>query len=197
MHRHAAFALVTLLVTGAPLAAQDTEFIRALERAQEARPASVATSARIAPASEAGTRLVIRGRAVAADGRTPLAGAVVFAYHTDREGLYDRQGSPAHSWRLRGWAKTDADGAFEFSTIRPGAYPGTRIAQHVHFTLFTAAGERYHAGELHFADDPFIGERERTASERAGEFGSVRPVRREGDVQHVDVRLRLEPRQRF
>ena len=197
MTHHASAALVTLLITAAPLAAQDTEFIRALERAQQARPASLTTAARIAPPSEPGSPLVIHGRAFAADGRTPLAGAVVFAYHTDREGLYDRPGSPAHSWRLRGWAKTDAEGAFEFSTIRPGAYPGTRIAQHVHFTLFPAAGERHHAGELHFADDPFVGDRERTQSESAGEFGSVRPVRRQGDVQHVDVRLRLDPRQRF
>ena len=197
MRHHVTAAFVTLLVTAPPLAAQDTEFIRALERAQQARPASLAMSARIAPASEPGSPLVIHGRAFAADGRTPLAGAIVFAYHTDREGHYDRQGSPAHSWRLRGWAQTDANGAFEFSTIRPGAYPGTRIAQHVHFTLFTATSERYHAGELHFADDPFIGARERTESDGAGEFGSVRPVRREGDVQHVDVRLRLAPRQRF
>ena len=188
---------VTLIVTAAPLTAQDVEFIRALERAQQARPASLTTAARIAPPSEPGSPLVIHGRAFAADGRTPLANAVVFAYHTDREGHYDRQGSPAHSWRLRGWVKTDADGAFEFSTIRPGAYPGTRIAQHVHFTLFTSSGERYHAGELNFADDPFIGDRERTASEREGEFGEVRPVRRQADVQHVDVRLRLDPRQRF
>ncbi len=197
MRHQASALLVTLLITAARPAAQDTEFIRALERAQQTRPASVATSARIAPASEPGSPLVIHGRAFAADGRTPLAGAVVFAYHTDREGLYDSPGSPAHSWRLRGWAKTDAEGAFEFSTIRPGAYPGTRIAQHVHFTLFSAAGERHHAGELHFADDPFIGDRERTESERAGEFGSVRPVRRQGDVGHVDVRLRVDPGQRF
>ena len=185
------------LALAVPAVAQDTEFIRALERAQAARPATIASTARIAPESEPGIPLVIHGRLFGQDGKTPLPDAVVFAYHTDREGHYDRQGSPAHSWRLRGWVKTAADGAFEFSTIRPGAYPGTRIAQHVHFTLFTAAGERYHAGELNFADDPFIGERERTASEREGEFGEVRPVRRQGDVQHVDVRLRLDPRQRF
>ena len=197
MRHHAAAALVTLLVTSATLTAQDTEFIRALEQAQQARPPSLSTSARIAPVSEPGPPLVIHGRAFAADRRTPLAGAIVFAYHTDREGHYDRPGARAHSWRLRGWAKTDADGRFEFTTIRPGAYPGTRIAQHVHFTLFTPTGERYHAGELNFADDPFVSDQERAESAREEEFGGVRAVRREGDVQHVDVRLRLDPRQRF
>lgn len=198
MRRHFPATLVTLLVTTtALLAAQDVEFIRALERAQQARPATLTSTARIARESEPGTPLVIHGRAFAADGSAPLTDAIVFAYHTDRDGLYDRPGAPAHSWRLRGWAKTGSDGHFEFRTIRPGAYPGRNIAEHVHFTIFTSSGERYHAGELNFADDKFVSAAERAASEREGEFGSVRPVRRDGAVQHVDLRLRLQPRQRF
>lgn len=197
MKRHIVSAFVTLFVTTTSLAAQDVEYIRAMERAQQARPAALTSTARIAPQAEPGTPLVIHGRALAADRKTPLANAIVFAYHTDREGVYDRPGGSAHSWRLRGWAKTEVDGRFEFSTIRPGAYPGTNIAEHVHFTIFTAAGERYHAGELNFADDKFVRESDRAASQRDGEFGSVRPVRTEGAVQHVDVSLRLEPRQRF
>lgn len=189
----ACLAVVTLLVTTTSVAAQDQEFIRALERAQEARPATLASSARIAPADEPGTPLVIHGRAFAADGRTPLADAIVFAYHTDRNGLYDRPGT-THSWRLRGWAKTDADGRFEFTTIRPGAYPGTTIAEHVHFNVFTPSGERYHGGELNFADDTLVSASERAASEKAGEFGHVRTIRREGNVEHVDFRIRLEGR---
>jgi protocatechuate 3,4-dioxygenase beta subunit len=196
-------SFVTLLVIpplaglATPLLAQDLQFIQALERAQQARPAALTSTSRIAPESEAGVPLVIHGRAFEADRRTPLAGAIVFAYHTDREGLYDRPGTPAHSWRLRGWAKTDAEGRFEFRTIRPGAYPGRSIAEHVHLTVFTPAGDRYHAGELNFADDKFVSAADRTASERDGEFGTVRPVRREGGAQHVEVRIRLNPSQRF
>ena len=189
-------ALVTLLVSATAAGAQDLEFIRALERAQQSRPAALTSAARIAPESEPGVPLVIHGRAFAADRTMPLAGAVVFAYHTDRDGLYDRPGV-AHSWRLKGWAKTDAQGNFEFRTIRPGAYPNSRIAQHVHFTIFTASGERYHAGELNFMDDEFVSAGERAASAREGTFGHVRPVRREGAVQHVDVGLVVDPRQRF
>lgn len=197
MIRHAQIALVTLLVTIAPLRAQDREFIAALERSQQARPATLTSTARIAPESEPGTPLVIHGRAFASDGRAPLAGAIVFAYHTDREGLYDRKGAPPHSWRLKGWARTAPDGSFEFRTIRPGAYPGATIAEHVHFTVFTPSGERYHAGELNFAGDRFVSAAQRAASERAGEFGSVRPVRREGKVEHVDFRIRIDPEQKF
>jgi hypothetical protein len=76
--------------------AQDLEFIAALERAQRDRPASLASSARIAPPAEPGIPLVVRGRAVAEDGKTPVAGAVIFAYQTDKDGHYDRPGSAAH-----------------------------------------------------------------------------------------------------
>ena len=82
-------ALSLLFVTASVpvLFAQDTEFIQALERAQAQRPAALTSSARIAPTSEPGTPLVIHGQVFSEDGRSPLAGATVFAYHTDRGGL--------------------------------------------------------------------------------------------------------------
>lgn len=180
-----------------PAAAQDTQFIRALEAAQKQRPAQVGTTARIAPESEPGVPMVIHGRAFKADGTTPLADAIVFAYHTDRTGLYDERSAGPHSWRLKGWAKTDSEGRFEFRTIRPGAYPENNQPAHVHFTLFTPDGARYHAGELQFEDDTLLPERVRASSRDAGAFGSVQPVRREGTTQHVDVALRVNPGQKF
>jgi protocatechuate 3,4-dioxygenase, beta subunit len=193
-------ALLTTILAAAfamPAAAQDTQFIRALQAAQKHRPAQVGTTARIAPESEPGVPMVIHGRAFQADGTTPLADAIVFAYHTDRTGLYDERSAGPHSWRLKGWAKTDGEGRFEFRTIRPGAYPENNQAAHVHFTLFTPDGARYHAGELQFEDDTLLPERARAQSRAAGNFGSVQPVRREGTTQHVDVALRVNPGQKF
>jgi protocatechuate 3,4-dioxygenase beta subunit len=193
--RHAlALLLVTTFVPA--LLAQDTEFIRALERAQERRPATLTSTARIAAEGEPGTPLVIRGKVVAEDGKTPMAGAIVFAYHTDRSGLYDEANAPAHSWRIRGWARTSADGSFEFRTIRPGAYPSRRIPSHVHFTVFTDNG-RYHAGELRFEDDELVPTEERASSSKQGAFGSVRPVRKAGGSDMVDYAIRLKPAERF
>jgi len=192
--RHTTLLLVTLLVT--PLAVQDVEFIRALERAQADRPAAVESSARIAPDSEPGTPLVIHGRVFAEDGRTPLKDAIVFAYHTDSRGLYDTPGAPAHSWRLQGWAKADADGRFEFRTIRPGSYPSGSQAAHVHFTVFTTDA-RYHGGALEFDDDPLLDASDRARANASGEFGTIRRVRREGDVQHVDFNIRVQASRRF
>ena len=176
--------------------AQDVEYIRAMERAQQQRPTSMTASSRIAPAGEPGPSLVLHGRVVKADG-TPAGGTIVFAYHTDQSGLYDRAEAGGHSWRLRGWAKADAAGRFTFETIRPGPYPDRRMPAHVHFTIFTPSGERYHAGEAKFEDDQFVPPREREASRRAGDFGEVRPVRREGGKEHVEVTLRIDATQRF
>lgn len=189
------FTMLAALVP--PAAAQDSQFISALEAAQELRPAQVGPVARIAPDSEPGVPLVIHGRAFGPDGTTPLANAIVFAYHTDRNGLYDERSAGAHSWRLKGWAQTAADGRFEFRTIRPGAYPQNNQAAHVHFTLFTANGGRYHAGELLFEDDRLVPERQRASSRAAGDFGPVRSIRREGTTEHVDIALRVNPGQKF
>jgi protocatechuate 3,4-dioxygenase, beta subunit len=188
---------ITLFVPGPALSAQDVEFIRALERTQAERPRNVVSNARIAPPDEAGTPLVIHGRVFAPDGRAPLSEVIVFAYHTDREGHYDKSGSAVHSWRLRGWARSDADGRFEFQTIRPGPYPGRRIPAHVHFTLFLPSGERYHAGELQFEDDELVARADREKSAREGAFGAVQAVKTDGGTQHVNVALKVDRNQKF
>ena len=167
--------LVTLLVTSAALSAQDTEYIRAIERAQQQRPAALASTGRIAPASEPGSPLVVRGRVLTVNG-APAANAVIFAYQTDRGGLYDKPENGPHSWRLRGWAKADAEGRFTFQTIRPGSYPNSNNPPHVHFTAFLADGTRYHAGELQL---------------------SMTAPALDGKTEEAAIDLRLEARQKF
>jgi protocatechuate 3,4-dioxygenase beta subunit len=175
MPRHTLPLFVTLIVTTAALAAQDTEYIRAVERAQQARPATLSATARIAPTSEPGSPLVIRGQVLATNG-TPAAEAIVFAYQTDREGLYDRRENGPHSWRLRGWARADRAGRFTFETIRPGSYPNSNNPPHVHFTAFLPNGERYHAGEL--------------------QLSMAAPDLR-GKTEEASITLRLEGRHKF
>jgi len=168
--------------------AQDLEFIAALERAQRERPKRLASVARIAPESEPGTPLVVHGRAVAQDGNTPIRGAVIFAYHTDREGLYDHPGAVAHSWRLKGWALTDDSGRFEFRTIRPGAYPRRNTPEHIHLNIFLPDGRRHSANGVVFDDDPLL---------PAGDRGMASHVRREGAAQHVDFTFQLFAKNQF
>ena len=167
----------------------DPEFLRMWEAAQRQRPTLLATASRIAPAGEPGQPLVLRGRLLEADGRTPVSGAVIFAYQTDREGRYDRPGGDG--WRLKGWARTDLDGRFAFTTIRPGPYPGRQIAAHVHLGVDGPPGQRRTLRDVLFEGDTRLSRAELERSRRDREFGNVRPVRVVGGVQVVDILLRL------
>src|SRR5215510_7876389 len=83
----------------------------------EQAPANIPTDARIAPSGEPGAPLLITGTVYAADGVTPVAGAVVYAYHTDIHGLYRAVRRFDAPPRLCGWARTDATGHYSFQTI--------------------------------------------------------------------------------
>ena len=167
------------------MCAQDPQWVRDWEEAQRQRPATIGSAGRIAPLAEPGIPMVVRGRVVKADGRTPVPGVIVFAYQTDRSGVYNEAGLPG--WRLRGWAKSDAQGRFELRTIRPGSYPGTRTPAHIHVTIDGAGIPRRWAPEIQFADDPF--------TDRNGR--GVLPVTVKNGIQYVDYRIRVEERGKF
>jgi protocatechuate 3,4-dioxygenase beta subunit len=149
--------------------------------------------ARIAPAAEPGEPLVISGRVFAPEGRQPVAGIVVSAYHTDNKGLYTPSGSPRPP-RLHGWARTDAEGRYEFRTIRPAPYPGDGPPAHVHFHLSGDGYPRQEAEELRFEGDPKVTRDMAERSRRAGRFGGVRALTRGPDgVWHCTFDMRLRP----
>ena len=181
-------ALTAMMTQAAP--SQDVEFIRALERAQRLRPRILTSRARIAPAGEPGIPMVIHGRLFKPDGRSSAGGITVFAYHTDATGVYDVRANGPHSWRLKGWALTDAEGRFEFTTIRPAPYPGRTEAAHIHVSFEGPQLQRQSAG-IQFADDPLVSRADRTTSVQAGQFGSVLPVVTRDGVQHVDWNARI------
>jgi protocatechuate 3,4-dioxygenase, beta subunit len=167
----------------------DPEFVRMWQAAQRERPDVISSVSRIAPETEPGTPLVIRGRLFFAGGKRPAPQVIVFAYHTDGAGLYNRPGRPG--WRLRGWARTDDQGGFEFRTIRPGPYPGRTSPAHVHVTADGPGVARQWLPSIRFSDDPLITPADRAASVRAGRFGSVRPVEIHDDRQECAMAFRL------
>jgi protocatechuate 3,4-dioxygenase, beta subunit len=154
--------------------------------------ASLSSKARIAPADEPGDPLVISGQVFDPAGVPPVANVVVYAYHTDVRGLYTPSGA-ARPPRLRGWARTDAEGRYEFRTIRPAPYPGNGPPAHVHLYVSGAGYPRQEAEELVFEGDPKISSEMAERSRRAGRFGGVRPLSRDADRVWrctFDIRLR-------
>ncbi len=188
-------SIVISFLFAASCLAQDTDWVRQWDRAQDERPANVASSGRIAPPSEPGQPLIIHGRVFRGDGVTPAPGVVVFAYQTDRTGEYNRSG--ARGWRLYGWAKSDAEGRFELRTIRPGSYPSGRVPAHIHVTVDAPWLPRRWTDELQFLDDPLLPESQKRASAAEGKFGAVRPVTTRDATQHVDFNIRIAEKGRF
>lgn len=94
--------------------------------------------------------------------------------------------------RLRGYLRSDAQGRYEFSTIKPGPYPNNRIPAHIHYVV-TAAGYSERVFEIVFEGDPNIDDNVRR--EAAKEWSGFSLRRLEKDNQGVwrctqDVKLR-------
>ena len=89
----------------------------------------------------------------------PVAGALVYLYHTDSRGWYaadaphvlQYEGDVRHA-RLFGYVKTDKAGKFEFHTIKPAGYPQSDLPAHIHVHV-TANGYRSFVNEFLFDDD--------------------------------------------
>jgi protocatechuate 3,4-dioxygenase, beta subunit len=152
------------------------------------QPAKLSSRARIAPPDEPGVPMVIEGVVTRAGG-APAGGIIVYAYHTDATGIYPPAGN--RHGRLRGWAVTDAQGRYRFDTIRPGAYPGRSIPQHVHMHVIEPGRGTYYIDELRFTDDPLITDANRRTDERGGK-GLVTPEKRgDGWYARRDIALGL------
>lgn len=108
----------------------------------------------VAGADEPGERLIVAGRVL--DGTRPVAGASVYVFQTDVDGRYSKEltGNEAElDPRLHGAMRTDADGRYEYQTIRPGHYDGN--AAHVHY-IVRAPGYYPRLVDLWFEDDPVL-----------------------------------------
>lgn len=144
-------------------------------------PERLSATSRIAPENEPGEPLTIEGVVRDRAGQ-PAPGVIVYAYQTDAGGIYPQDDRPAgqrsRHGRLRGWALTGADGRYRFDTIRPGGYPGTDIAQHVHMHLVEVGRCTYYVDDIHFDDDPRLtpAQRARLGVGRGG-VGVVMPRR--------------------
>lgn len=130
----------------------------------------------LAKTTEAGEHVVITGRVLAPDCKTPIAGAMVDAWQANAKGAYDiahpdEKIAPAN-YNLRGQTKTNEKGEFVLRTILPGRYnippglpgldkyAGQMRPAHIHLTVVhpifvPLTTQLYFKGDSQIKGDPW------------------------------------------
>jgi protocatechuate 3,4-dioxygenase beta subunit len=112
-----------------------------------------------------GQRVIVTGRVLNAAGR-PLPNTLVEIWQANAAGRYvhrrDQWPGPLDPNFLGiGRCITDAQGAYRFLTIKPGAYPWKNHPNawrppHIHFSLFGDSWASRLVTQMYFADDPLL-----------------------------------------
>ena len=104
-----------------------------------------------------GERMAIHGKIFDGDG-APMPDCTVEIWQADGQGRYAHTGNRSESDGFTGFGRvaTDADGAFRFSTIKPGCVAGlngTLQAPHIVVSLFSRGLLKRLATRIYFPDD--------------------------------------------
>jgi protocatechuate 3,4-dioxygenase beta subunit len=147
-------------------------------------PENVSWKSVLQPKSVKDQPMIISGTVYKADGKTPARDILIYFYHTDTEGYYNRKrpGEPLHG-HFRGWMLTDAKGRYEFSSIRPAPYPERKFAAHVHMTLTGVNFKEDSVDSILFEGDRLISSQEREAAGKKGGFNPI--VKLEKDANGI------------
>jgi protocatechuate 3,4-dioxygenase, beta subunit len=143
----------------------------------EGIPSTLSWQTTIAENNEPGESLIIDGTIYHIDGRTPAANVILYVYHTNNDGLYSpypNQTIAKRHGRLRGWMRTNAQGRYQFRTIRPQAYPNATIPAHIHPVIKEEEINEYYIDEFQFDDDPLLTTELRLKEEKRGGSGIIR-----------------------
>lgn len=137
--------------------------------------------ANICSNKEPGEPLIISGTIYAPDGRTPVEGITLFVYQTDATGVYTTSGGDNRNTRLHGSMRSNSEGKYEFRTIKPGSYPGSSEAAHIHAYISGPGYPEYWIDEFLFDDDRFVKEEIRRKAAGQGSFSPVLKLTRGAD----------------
>jgi protocatechuate 3,4-dioxygenase beta subunit len=112
-----------------------------------------------------GQRIIVAGRVIDEDGH-PVPHALVEVWQANAAGRYahakDDHPAPLDPhFSGAGRTVTDADGRYEFTTIKPGAYPWRNHHNawrpaHIHFSLFGTSFRTRLVTQMYFPDDPLF-----------------------------------------
>ncbi len=112
-----------------------------------------------------GERIIVRGRVLDEAGR-PVPNSLIEIWQCNAAGRYihlaDQHPAPIDpNFTGAGRCVTDADGAYEFVTIKPGAYPWRNHPNawrpaHIHFSLFGPSFLTRLVTQMYFPGDPLF-----------------------------------------
>lgn len=113
-----------------------------------------------------GERIIVTGRVLDEDG-APISNTLIEIWQANAAGRYrhrvDQHHAPLDPNFLGfGRCLTDADGSYQFVTIRPGAYPWANHENawrppHIHFSLFGVSWVSRLVTQMYFPGDPLQG----------------------------------------
>ncbi len=188
-----AAALLPRLAFAAPR--KDLYYCEGCAAVNEREPGMLASAVKLAADDEPGERMLLTGIA-RLPGGAPASDVVIYAHHTDSAGLYSR-GAAQTIWShrhglLRGWAKTGADGAYAFDTIKPTPYPDMTMPAHVHLFIGEPGRPPYYIDDVVFAGEYRVDDAYRAKCENRGGNGIVTASRVAG-VWRAARDIALEP----
>ena len=152
------------------------------EQMFEGTPNGISWETKISQPGEPGERMIISGTIFKSDGKTPAPDIILYVYHTESKGLYSlgpNQTMGKRHGHLRGWMKTDAQGRYQFTSIRPVSYPNRKAPQHIHPLIKEPHTSLYWIDEYLFDDDPLLTKEERNKQEKRGGSGIIHLTRSE------------------
>jgi catechol 1,2-dioxygenase len=156
----------------------------------------------LAKTTEAGDHVVITGRVLAPDCKTPIAGAMVDVWQANAKGAYDiahpdEKIAPAN-FNLRGHTKTNEKGEFVLKTVMPGRYnippglpgleknAGQLRPAHIHLTVVhpifvPLTTQLYFKGDSQIKGDPWAKD-SKVVVEMKGKVGTIDVVLASGPL---------------
>lgn len=130
---------------------------------------------------EPGEPLIVSGTIYSPDGKQPLPGITLYVYQTDATGRYSTSGGDNRGTRIHGVMRTNAEGRYEFRTIKPGSYPNSQNPAHIHAYVSGPDYPEYWIDEFLFANDPFIKDDDKRKASSQGTFSHILTLTRGTD----------------